>query len=129
MNHRLLEHSGRQKIVRNLEAQVKKLTAALELRESDISKMKTLLDAKDELIKQLEDQSNFDEEDIATQYRKEIEYLKEIIRRQIDKEETPETLTMKAQLEELAVYKDAVTALGGDGATYKDVMTRELESH
>lgn len=91
--------------------------------------MKTLLDAKDELIKQLEDQSNFDEEDIATQYRKEIEYLKEIIRRQIDKEETPETLTMKAQLEELAVYKDAVTALGGDGATYKDVMTRELESH
>lgn len=76
-----MEHTSKERIIRNLEDQVTKLTKALELRESDFQKMKILLDSKDELIKQLEDQSNFDEEDISTQYRKEIEYLKEIIRR------------------------------------------------
>lgn len=42
-------------MIKNLEDQVKKLTLALELRESDLLKMRTLLDTKDELIKQLED--------------------------------------------------------------------------
>ena len=51
--------------------------------------MQEQMDTKDLLVKQLEDEANFDEDDVAKQYRKEIEYLKEIIRKQIDQEETP----------------------------------------
>lgn len=36
---------------------------------------------------------------------------------------------MKAQLDELAIYKDSVLALGSNGATYQDVMNEQLDNH
>lgn len=35
-------------------------------------------------------------------------------------------LAMKAQVDELSIYKDSVLAQGSDGATYKDVMNEKL---
>jgi len=56
--------------------------------------MQVLIGSKDKLIKELEDQANFDEDEAVKQYRQEIDYLKEIIRKQIDNVEKPETLKL-----------------------------------
>ena len=126
LNHKLLEYTNKEKIISSLEDQVKKLTNAMELQDHEILRMRELMDSKDKLIRQLEDQANFDEEDAAKQYRQEIDYLKEIIRKQIDQEESPVVLKLQSQIDELSVYKESVTSFDAQGRSYKDYLNEKL---
>ena len=85
------------------------------------------MESKDKLIQQLEDQANFEEEDASKQYRQEIDYLKEIIRKQIDQEESPVILKLQAHVDELSVYKEQATSFDKQGRSQKDYLNEKLQ--
>ena len=61
------------------------------------------------------------------QYRKEIDYLKEIIRKQIDKEETPEQVLIDAQLAQLKVLQLQLNKETDDGKTVEEAFNSKQE--